>query len=67
MSGVLKIVGKVALVFAGGITLGYAKYRLEGGTPITKLYREVKTERLAKEAKMNRNYIVADKTECSVK
>ena len=70
MNGVLKIVGKVALVLAGGIALGYAEYRLKGGEPVTKLYRDVKAERLAMEAvkaKVNGKYVVVDKTECSVK
>lgn len=69
MSGVMKIVGKVALVLAGSVALGYTEYRLKGGEPVTKLYRDVKSERLAMEAakaKMSGKYIVVDKTECSV-
>jgi len=70
MIGVWKIVGKVALALASGIALGYAEYRLKGGEPVTKLYRDVKSERLAMEAaraKMSGKYIVVDKTEGSVK
>ena len=69
MSGVLKIVSKVALVLAGSVALGYAEYRLQGGEPGTKIYRDVRSERLAMEAakaKMSGKYIVVDKTECSV-
>lgn len=69
MSGVMRIVGKVAFVLAGSVALGYAEYRLKGGEPVTKLYRDVKSERLAVDAakaKMSGKYIVMDKTECSV-
>ena len=45
-----KILGKVALVLAGSIAIGYAEYRLQGGVPITKLYNQVQNERLMAEA-----------------
>lgn len=50
MVGIGKIVTKAALVLAGAVALGYAEYRLKGGEPIHKLYKEVKNERLAWEA-----------------
>jgi hypothetical protein len=47
MSGVLKIAAKVGVVLAASFALGYAEYRIKGGQPIRKLYREVQAERLA--------------------
>lgn len=50
MGNVGKIAVKVALLLGGAFVLGYTEYRVKGGKPIHKLYREVKNERLATEA-----------------
>ena len=50
MGNVGKIAIKVALTLGGAFVLGYTEYRIKGGKPIHKLYKEVKNERLATEA-----------------
>lgn len=50
MYGIGKIALKVVTVAAIAFGVGYTKYRLNGGEPLRKLYKEVKAERLAAEA-----------------
>lgn len=50
MGNVGKIAVKVAMLLGGAFVLGYTEYRIKGGKPIHKLYKEVKNERLAAEA-----------------
>lgn len=57
------VLGKVAVAIVAGFAVGYAGYRLQGGEPICRIYKEVKRERLNAEAAAKRHYrkpIVAD-------
>lgn len=69
MSGVLKVVGKVTVVLAASIILGYVEYRYNGGKPMRKVYKEVKDERLAAEVAKSMAQgkgIVIGKEDCKV-
>lgn len=44
MGNVLKIAGKIGLVFLGSVVIGYTEYRLKGGKPLRVAYREAQAK-----------------------
>ena len=58
-----RIVKRVIFTLTVSAVIGYAEYRLKGGEPITKLYREIAKERMAAEtAKARMDSIVVEGT-----